>query len=260
MQQLQAEFGDDELVCLYYHVSDTYETPETSARASYFAVSGIPETDFDAVSEVVGAGSTVINTFRPIVVSRLADSTPITMSTTGIIRPSADPDPSWVTTTFRVVDTVPPGYGTLRAQFAVYEDIGDSYPWTVRDMLPVETITTLLAPGDSLVVTKEFYVDGDWNLSELHVAIFLEDTTPPLVINSQLMPDPFDSKFVHTDRTATEIAYLGEAVYHTVLENTGVMTDTLTLDIAHEILPDGLGAYDWVGFYCDDEGACHFGP
>jgi hypothetical protein len=80
------------------------------------------------------------------------------------------------------------------------------------------------------------------------------------VINSQLMPDPFDNKFVQTDLRAREIDYMGEAIYYTVLENTGVMTDVITVDIAHEILPDSLGTYDWVGFYCDSSGACHFGP
>ena len=127
-------------------------------------------------------------------------------------------------------------------------------------MLPIESISTLSAPGDSIVVYKEFYVDAGWNFGELQVAVFLEDTTPALVINSQLMPDPFDAKFVHTDRTATEIPYLGEAVYHTVLENTGIMEDTLTVDIAFTELPAGVGTYDWVGFYCDTSGACHFGP
>ena len=108
MQQLQEEFGDEELVCLYYHVSDVYEIPESVTRANYFAVSGIPETDFDATVERIGAGSNAYSTFRPIVVSRLAESTPITMTTTGILRTAGDPDPSWVQTTFRVVDTVPP--------------------------------------------------------------------------------------------------------------------------------------------------------
>ena len=259
MQLLQEEYGDDQLVCLYYHVSDIYETSETNARASYFAVSGIPETDLDATDEIVGAGSNAYNTFKPRVITRLADPTPITMSTTGVIRPSGDPDPSWVEATFRVVDTVPPGYGTLRAQFVVYEDIGDSYPWTVRDMLPVESISTLTAPGDSVVVYKEFTVDGSWNYGELHVAVFLEDTTPPLVINSQIMPDPYNNRFIHTDRRATEIDPFGEAIYHTVLENSGIFPDSITVSFVHTELPDGLGSFDWAAFYCDTSGACHFG-
>jgi hypothetical protein len=260
LQQLQEEYGEDQLVCLYYHVSDIYETPETNARADYFAVSGIPETDFDAVDEIVGAGSNAYNTFKPRVLTRMADPTPITMSTTGVIRPAGDPDPSWVEATFRVVDTVPPDYGTLRAQFVVYEDIGDSYPWTVRDMLPVEYISTLTTPGDSVVVYKEFTVDGSWNYGELHMAVFLEDTSPRLVINSQIMPDPYNNRFVHTDRKATEIDVFGEAMYHTFIENSGVFPDTITVSFQHVELPDGIGTFDWAAFYCDSSGTCYFGP
>ncbi|MFH1865340.1 MAG: FlgD immunoglobulin-like domain containing protein [Candidatus Eisenbacteria bacterium] len=258
MQQLTADYGEDNLVTVYYHLSDAYEIAEGRARATSYAVSGIPETDFDAVSEVVGAGTSVINTYRPIVVTRMGTPTPITMTTTGVVSPN--PSTSWVTTTFRVAEAVPPEYGTLRAQFVVYERLSDSYPWTVRDMLPVESISTLSAIGDSAVVTRNFVVDPTWNANELHVVVFLEDPSPWVVVNAQLMPDPFDNRFAYTDFRAREIPGLGEAVYHTVLENTGVMADTITLDIAHEILPDGLGPYDWVGFYCDTSGACHFGP
>jgi hypothetical protein len=180
------------------------------------------------------------------------------MSTEGIIRSSADPDSSWVTTTFKAVDTV--SYGDLRAYFVVYENTSEIYPWTVRDMLPPSTITTLAAAGDSVVITKKFKVGATWNFAELDVAVFLEDTSPKLTINAQIMPDPFNSELGHTDHYAAEIGYMGEAVYHTVLENTGVMLDTITVNIAHDIIPDGLGPYDWVGFYCDTSGACHFGP
>ncbi|MCK4679693.1 hypothetical protein KAT82_01075 [bacterium] len=260
LQQLQDEYGEDQLVCLYYHVNDVYATSETHARASYFGVSGIPEVDFDATEKVVGAGSSVIYTYEPIVVSRLAADTPVTMTTAGVINdPTAvRADSSWVTVTFRAVDTVP--YGSLRAQFVVYENIGASYPWTVRDMLRTEGVTTLSSAGDSVVITKKFVVDPAWNFTELHMAVFLEDTSPKLIVNAQLMPDPFDNRFVQTDLRAREIDYFGEAIYHTVLENTGVMRDTITVDITHDILPDGLGTWDWVAFYCDTDGACHFGP
>ena len=66
--------------------------------------------------------------------------------------------------------------------------------------------------------------------------------------------------FTWTDHYVREIGYYGEAISHTILENTGTVIDTVTVDIAHEIVPDGLGAYDWIGFYCDTSGACHFGP
>ncbi len=258
LQELQGEYGTEGLVCLYYHVGDAYATSETHNRASYYAVGGIPEVDFDATTEVVGAGTNIIEVYEPIVASRFAEPTPVTLSTEGIIYAAGDPDSSWVTTVFKAVDTVP--YGDLRVYFIVYENTSEVYPWTVRDMLPPSTVTTLAAAGDSIVITKKFKVNAAWNLDELHVAVFIEDTNPKLVLNAQVMPDPFANSFDDADRYATEIDYFGEAMYHIVLENTGVMRDTITVDIGHDIIPDGLGPWDWVAFYCDTDGGCHFGP
>jgi hypothetical protein len=260
LTELQEEFGTDELVVLYYHVNDPYATAETHNRAAYYQVGGIPELDFDAVTEVIGAGENADDIYRPIINTRLGVSTPVTLRTEGIIHESTAPDSSWVTTVFKAVDTIPPEYGDLVANFVVYENTSEIYPWTVRDMLATASVTTLSAPGDSVVVTRKFIASASWNVDELHVAVFLEDTSPKLIVNAQIMPDPYDNAFVHTDHYAVEIDYMGEAVSHTVLTNTGVMTDTITVDIAHEIVPDGMGPYDWIGFYCDTSGACHFGP
>ncbi|MCK4511036.1 hypothetical protein KAW64_04815, partial [bacterium] len=244
--------------CLYYHVGDAYATAESHNRASYYAVGGIPEVDFDAMTEVVGAGTNIYDVYAPIVATRYAESTPVTLTTEGIIYAAGDPDSSWVTTVFKAVDTVP--YGDLRAYFVVYENTSEIYPWTVRDMLPVAPVTTLAAPGDSIVITRKFKVDAAWNLSELHVAVFIEDTDPTLIVNAQVMPAPFGNSFDQADRYAVEIDYFGEAVYYITLENTGVMRDSIVVDIGHDIIPDGLGQWDWVAFYCDTGGACHFGP
>ncbi len=258
LQQLQEEYGTDGLVCFYYHVGDAYATAETHNRASYYAVGGIPEVDFDAVTEVVGAGTNIYDVYAPIVATRYAESTPVTIRTEGVIYAAGDPDSSWVTAVFKAVDTVP--YGDLRAYFIVCENTSEVYPWTVRDMLPPSTVTTLAAAGDSVVITRKFKVDAAWDLEELGVVVFIEDTDPKLIVNAQVMPAPFSNSFGHADRYAVEIDYLGEAIYHIVLENTGVMSDVITVDIGHDIIPDGLGSWDWVAFYCDTDGACHFGP
>ncbi len=258
LQQLEEEYGTEGLVCLYYHVSDAYATAETHNRASYYAVGGIPEVDFDAVTEVVGAGTNVYNVYAPIVATRYAESTPVTIRTEGVIYAAGDPDSSWVTGVFKAVDTVP--YGDLRAYFIVCENTSEIYPWTVRDMLPPSTVTTLAASGDSVVITRKFKVDAAWNFDELGVVAFIEDTDPKLTVNAQVMPAPFGNSFDHADHYAVEIDYFGEAVYHITLENTGVMRDSIVVDIGHDIVPDGLGPWDWVPFYCDTGGACHFGP
>lgn len=258
MQDLQNEYGDDELVVLYYHLGDAFAIPEGGDRADVFEVSGIPEVDFDAVTEVVGAGSSVYSTYLPIVQTRLAEDSPVVIDATGIVYPVTVPDTSWVTATFKAVDAVT--HGDMTAQFVVYERLSDAYPWTVRDMLPTEVISTLASPGDSVVVTRKFVADSTWSTSDVRIAVFLEDESPREVVNATLMPRPFSNRFADTDMTATEIYFGEEAIYHTVLKNTGVKRDSIAMDIVHDILPDGVGEWDWVKYFCDPSGACHFGP
>lgn len=255
---LQQDYGEDDLVVLYFHVNDSYATSETMNRASYYMVGGIPEVDFDSVSEVIGAGSpsSAYAAYEPILLDRLDEETPITIRSTGIIHDPAGPDSSWVTAVFKAVDTIP--YGDLTAQFIVYENISETYPYTVRDMLPPTTVTTLEAPGDSAVITHKFVANAGWDHTELRVAVFIEDRSQPLIVNAQLMPDPYHNAFTHTDRFASEIALSGEASYETVLKNTGVMLDTITVDIAHDLLPGGIGEWDWIAYFEDSSGLPHY--
>jgi len=254
--ELQDEYGEEGFVVLYYHVSDPYSTPETHARAGYYQVGGIPEVDFDGATEVIGAGSNVYNVYEPIVSARYATPSPISLRTEGIIRQHDAPDSSWVTTVFTATDTVTSG--DLRVYFIVYENTSIAYPATVRDMLPAITVSTLSAPGDSVVITRKFVVDDSWDFDELKVAVLIEDTDPVETINAQVMPDPFANEMGHSNLYAMEIDYGGESAYETVLRNTGVLRDTITIDIAHDILPAGLGPFDWVPFFKDGYGVPHY--
>lgn len=258
---LQEEYGEDSLVVLYFHVNDMYATSETMARASYYFVGGIPEVDFDSGDECIGASTveSVQAVYKSIIDTRLAVETPITIKTTGMVNdPSARADSSWVTAVFTAADAVT--YGDLTAQFIVYENISELYPFTVRDMLPSETISTLSSPGDSVVITKKFVANAAWNVDELRVAVFLEDRSQPLIVNAQIMPDPYHNAFTHTDHYASEIALGGDAVYQTILKNTGIMNDVITVDIAHDTLPPGVGQWDWLAHYYDSSGVPHYGP
>jgi thiol-disulfide isomerase/thioredoxin len=249
---------EDDLVVLYFHVNDSFATSETMNRASYYMVGGIPEVDFDSVEEVIGAGSpeSAYSAYEPILLDRLAEETPITISASGLIHDPAGPDSSWVTAVFKAVDTVPEG--DLTAQFIIYENISETYPYTVRDMLPPTTVTSLSAPGDSVTMTRRFVANPAWDHTELRVAVFIEDRSQPLILNARLMPDPYHNAFTYTDRLASEIPLSGEAQYVSVLENTGVMLDTITVDIAHDLLPDGVGAWDWIAHFEDSSGAPHY--
>ncbi len=255
--ELQEEKGTGELVVLYYHVSDAYATGECYARASYYGVGGIPHVEFDAVQDVIGAGSTIIDVYRPIVNSRLAVSSPIEIECSGSITAEGTRGTveGWVTAKFKATDTV--GLGDLRAQFVVYEEVSLSYPYTVRDMLAPETVTTLSAAGDSVVFTKNF--SGVTNSTNdplnMHIIVFIEDTSPQQIVQSAFMPDPYEFEMV-ADKVAEEIDYWGEATYTLLLQNTGTADDNLNVDFTNDFPGD---PYNWVSLYCTPDGVCYMG-
>jgi len=222
-------------------VSDAYQIPAGSARASLYGVSGIPEVNFDAVSEVVGAGSTVINTYRPIILGRLGIPSPVTITSVGYVMEGG----GTITAKFKADASVP--YTHLQAQFVVIEETTPTYPWTAREVTSPVPIS-LSAPGDSVVVTRDFVID--WEPSgDLQVVVFLENTSGPFeIINSHLMPDPYAVSMA-TPVYASEIGYGETATYTATLENTGTALDTVTVSIAQDELPGGVSPPDWEASY-----------
>ena len=238
---MQEDYGTESLVCIYWHVSDGWEIPAGSARASLYGVSGIPECNFDAVEEVVGAGSTVINTYRPIVLSRMGIPSPVTITSHGYVMEGG----GTITAKFKADDSI--SYTNMQAQFVVIEQSTPSYPWTAVEAATPEPVS-LSAPGDSVVVTKNFDI-GFVPSGDLQIVVFLENTTGPFVIvQSHLMPDPY-AVALATPVYASEIDYGETALYTTTLENVGTVLDTITVSIAQDELPGGVSGTDWEASY-----------
>ena len=116
-------------------MSDAYQIPESSARAALYSVSGIPECNFDAVSEVVGAGSTVINTYRSIILTRLGIPSPVTITSVGYVMEGG----GTITAKFKADASV--SYTHMQAQFVVIEEVSPTYPWTAME------VAAPVAPG-----------------------------------------------------------------------------------------------------------------
>jgi hypothetical protein len=251
---MQTDYSDENLVVLYYHVNDPYSTSETQARATYYNVGGTPEADWDSVSEVVGGGSTIRDIYEPIYAARKADPTPVVIRTRGFVKD--DPDTSWIEATFKAVEPV--SYGTLRAQFIVYENIGTLYPWTVRDVLPTANVT-LSAAGDSVTVRREIVLSPSWNHANVWIATFIEKTVAPkLIVNAQNMREPYGVQ-VAPESYAVEMPYFGSARFYVNVKNTGAMPDSIRLDIAADF-PDSVDPYEWIAIYCDPDNVCWMGP
>ncbi|MCD4690493.1 T9SS type A sorting domain-containing protein [bacterium] len=253
----QNELSTDQLVVLYYHVSDIYATGETYQRAAYYGVGGIPHVEFDAVQQVIGAGPTIIDTYRPIVNARLAVASSIEIDVLGTIVAEGTRGTvgGTVTAKFKATDTV--GLGDLVAQFVVYEELNLSYPYTVRDMLPSEAVTTLNAAGDSVVFVKNFsgVTNSTGDPLNMHVVVFIEDQSPQQIVNAALMPDPYSFEMVATHH-ADEIDFWGQAEYTVYCTNTGTADDTYTIDFSTDFPGD---PYNWVGNYCTTGGICYMG-
>jgi uncharacterized repeat protein (TIGR01451 family) len=215
-------------------------------------VSGIPECNFDAVSEVVGAGSTVINTYRPTILTRMGIPSPVTITSAGYVMEGG----GTITAKFKADASV--SYTHMQAQFVVIEEVSPTYPWTAMEVATPVPIS-LSAPGDSVVVTRNFTID--WEPSgDLQVVVFLENTSGPFeIINSHLMPDPFAVSMA-TAVYADEIGYGETATYTATLENAGTALDTVTVSVAQDELPDGVSSTDWEASYREVGGSWQTGP
>ncbi len=250
---------DEQLVVLYYHVSDAYATGDTYQRASYYGVGGIPHTVFDGATEIIGAGTTVGNTFGPIVESRMAVSSPVEIDVSGTITAEGTRGTvgGTVDVTFRATDTI--GAGNLVAQFVMYEDVSAAYPYTVRDMLMAETILEAdLEMGEEVTFNKTFagVTNSTNNPLNMHIVVFLEDQSPQQIINAAIMPDPYSFEMVATHH-AEEIDFFGAAEYMVYCTNTGTADDTYTFDFTTDFPGD---PYNWVSIYCTiDDGICYMG-
>jgi len=256
LRQMQEDHGKDRLVNLYWHVNDSYSTPETQARGTYYVVGGVPETDWDSVTELIGVGVDTAATkalYEPIYAARTADSTPVVIRTRGFVYD--DPDTSWIEATFKAVDPV--SYGPLRAQFVVYENI-PLYPWSVRDVLPTEEFT-LSAAGDSVTVLRKFVVSPSWNHANCWAATFIEKKTGDrLMVNAQYMRDPYGVQVTPLEYAA-ELPYFGMGRYDVDIKNTGTMGDSLRVSITPDF-PEEVGPYEWMALYCDDNHVCYLFP
>ncbi len=260
LQVLSDECGDCQLAALYYHVGpDPFTTSESTARASWYTVGGVPHVRFDGTDPCIGVYEDLELTtdwYRGIIQTHRTDLPPLEIRPVGHIQS----DSGYVTVDFVARASV--GYSSIRAQFLLVEGgceyNSNVYDFTVRDVLPTETLT-LSSPGDSVQVTRNFTIDGGWNYQNMHVVVFVEDTTLKEIVQASIMPPAYDLH-MSSPVYAEEIDYYGEAVYTTYVENRGTATDTVTVDIAQAELPEGVSEWSWFAQYCGTNGICYFGP
>ena len=88
----------------------------------------------------------------------------------------------------------------------------------------------------------------------LAAAVLLSATTPAgAVPRTDGLPPTYGISMT-SDDYADEIGYHGESGFVVLVENTGNMTDVVTMDINHDALPPGVSKWDWYAIYCTTDG------
>lgn len=91
----------------------------------------------------------------------------------------------------------------------------------------------------------------------LAVAVFLSIAVSAAASTAALPPTYGLS--MTSDHYADEIGYSGVSNFVVLVENTGNMTDVVTMNIGHDALPPGVSMWDWYAIYCTTDGTCYFG-
>jgi hypothetical protein len=170
-----------------YNSSDPYNTPEAAARTGYYGITGYPTAVFDGVESYVGGSNnqSLFAAYEPLVDAR----SPIKVGV-GI---------QFTTTTtakgYHVVVTLIK-YGPIMGEdFVLHFAVTESeiaYNWqgqskldyVERLMLPDANGTPVdLVNNNTIVQEYDFEVGDDWNVDELEVVAFVQNTATREIMN-----------------------------------------------------------------------------
>jgi hypothetical protein len=192
-----ADLGRDKISVIAYHDRpeiDRMSTPETDARIAWYTDNPAfpvpaerwPTVVFDGLRTVVGAENTAATeaSYRIEVASRAATGSPLSIRLSGEV----GTDGGDVAVVVRAEDQVPEGSWVLRT--VVIEDdvpyrfgFADEYDFVARLLLEDEEVSAT-APGDSMVVERDFTVDETWVSEKMDIIAFVQNTVTMEVIQS----------------------------------------------------------------------------
>ncbi|MGD8627534.1 MAG: hypothetical protein PVH52_00500 [bacterium] len=191
------DMGRDKISVIAYHDRpdiDRFSSPEMDARIAWYTDNPAfpvpadrwPTVVFDGLRTVVGAEDPEATeaSYRIEIASRAETGSPLSITLAGDISTGQGD----VTVRVRAEDQVPEGSWVLR--IVVIEDdlpyrfgFSDEYDFVARLLLDDETLTAE-APGDSMLVERDFTVDETWVPENMDVIAFVQNTVTMEVIQS----------------------------------------------------------------------------
>ena len=186
----------DDMLHIDWHHAGAFDNPAASARAAYLGASSAPDTYFDGVDNVLGAGDSVstYNTYRNIINNHYNNQW------SRLIVRDAFFDLNLVTLIATVTATIEVAPGetisnpqnvTIRS--AAYEDgltfccepqTGNSFWNHIGRALGTEVTLTASTSGQTQQYVGTFTLDSSWDPNNLHVVVFPERDTNKRVLQS----------------------------------------------------------------------------
>jgi hypothetical protein len=177
-----ADYGHSNMTVLFWHVSDSYATSETEARADYYGVGGIPDVWFDGVERVLGGGTYMRPYYEPIILRHLEEDPYVSIDLSGS---SIDENGGTLNIHLEVLQTI--GWTDCKVRCVVYQNniIGEDF--LVRDVLPLDDLT-IRNVGETQDLVKPFVINQNWygqvNAEDISVAVFVQSEYQKNVLNT----------------------------------------------------------------------------
>ena len=244
---------------LAYHQSsfgDVLYTAETVARASYYAVGGIPQINFDGSTvgynanihmsgEFVGAGSDAADGHYYIacINDHRVDSVPLAV---GITDYSFESGSAFVTVKVMMVGDLGASIANTFIRVVLAEDqvssAGSRYDKVVRDVLP-QTALTVSTAGQVQEFTLPMTINAAWNVDELSIVAFVQRDTDKFIYNSGSSLVGEYAAVAGASGPQQVIADGSQIVFDEAnVLNVGMLTDTFDISVDTTNLPDGWDA------------------
>lgn len=192
--------GTDDLIAngkkvapVKYHIGDSYEYNESTARDGYYAVSGYPTSWFDGKLDIVGgnASQTIYPAYLVEYNTAIAAATPFNLEMSHTLNGNN------LTVYYTASQVGNYSAGNLVAHVVVTEShIPENWlagltevNYTVRDMAPTDAGTSFTTTmGGSYSDSVTLALNPAWVQSNMEVVVFIQNTSTKEIFNSALEP------------------------------------------------------------------------
>lgn len=243
-------YDHSEFVSLRYYLG-SYGCPESSARYSYYSMSGTPNLMFNGTHRIVGASveDAQGGQYMDVIQSRYFDPAPIRIEVD-----SFDPATGGVSATvtmYSADDVLEEDHFHL---ILIEEAITSRETHVTRAMITTEI--SLTGEGHEVVINESFAIDPGWKEDNLRVVAVVQRQDKEIVQTGSSYEQPNSSVRAMVPFSRTTIGP-STAVYHSpelTVINVG-LADSFTIRVVVDVAPAG-----WTVDFSDSSGITHDAP